>query len=120
MELNISPDQPFQLRTGDSQDMAVYNRLCAINRINYLVSKEIPGFDLREKGGDYRINLDLKMYHDFYRQDPNKKIDEEFCQRAAQICLDIEGYKGLLEEPVSKSVEIKVTPIVKKWWEFWK
>jgi len=91
MDFNTSYDLPLQLRGGDSVEVAIYNRIAAINRINYLVQKHIPNFDIRSKSVDYTKALDLELYKKYYvNESNNKKIDEEFCQRVAKTCIDMD------------------------------
>ena len=52
MEFQTSDDIPFVLRGGDTKEIAMFNRIAAINRINFLIRKELPEFDLREKSNE--------------------------------------------------------------------
>jgi len=92
-EFNTSADLPFQLRGGEDVPTALYNRVASINRINFLVSHHTnTPFDIREKPAEYLLKLDEEMYKRFYVNEPkDKKIDEEFCQRASQICVELEN-----------------------------
>ena len=90
----MSEDTPFVLRGGDSHDVALYNRINAINQIKYL-SK----VDLREKSSTFLKLLDLEMWTRWYKNKaPDDKISEEFCQRAAEVILAMEGNDPLLDE----------------------
>ena len=83
-----SPDQPFRLIGGQTEAVALRNRINAIDRINYLVGNN---FDLRSKTSEYRFLLDMEMYQRWYKNEPKDKIiDEEYCQRAAQVIRDLE------------------------------
>lgn len=90
---NTSADLPFSLHGGDGIETARYNRIAAINRINYLVKQTLPDFSLHEKSADYLHSLDLALFEQFYSEEPNKVIDEEFCQNAAKVCLELEKTK---------------------------
>jgi len=104
-----SSDLPFTLRGGESQEIALYNRIAAINRIEYLVRKEVPEFNLRDKSKDFIRCLDLEMYIRFYNKEPkNKVIDEEFCQRSAEICLEME--KAVIKEETAQPAQKETTP----------
>jgi len=86
-----SDDVEFVLRGGNDQQTALYNRIAAINRINYLVRKEIPEFDIRVKSEVFMQCLDLELWVRFYKDEPgDKKIDETFCKRAAEVCIEME------------------------------
>jgi hypothetical protein len=83
----MNPDLPFVLRGGDDKQTAIYNRIGAIERIKFL-----SGVDLRKKSSDYLKALDLELWHRWYKNiDANKKIDEEFCQRAAEVIKGMES-----------------------------
>ena len=104
-----SSDLPFTLRGGESQEIALYNRIAAINRIEYLVRKEVPEFNLRDKSKDFIRCLDLEMYIRFYNKEPkNKVIDEVFCQRSAEICLEME--KAVSKEGTAQPAKEETTP----------
>lgn len=82
-----SPDQPFELHGGNNEQTSIYNRISAIDRINFL-----SGIDLRDKSAAYLQALDLEMWTRWYKNEPpNKKIDETFCQRAAEVIKAMEG-----------------------------
>jgi hypothetical protein len=77
----VSPDKPFKLRGGKTQQSAIYNRIQAIDRINHL-----SGIDLRKKTKYYLYALDLEMYQRWYKDLPkNTRIDEEWIQRAVEV-----------------------------------
>lgn len=95
-EFNTSSDIPFVLRGGDGEQTALYNRVAAINRINYLVQEYVTGFDIRQKSKEYLMCLDMELYKKYYQDDSKKKIDEEFCQRSAEVCLNMEGVSDIL------------------------
>ncbi len=82
-----SPDKPFELRGGQDEQTVLYNRIMAIERINFLT-----GIDLRDKSGVFLQALDLEMWQRWYKNEkPNKTIDETFCQRAAEVIRAMEG-----------------------------
>ena len=90
-----SPDKPFVLRGGNDEQTAIYNRIAAIERIKFLTG----GIDLRAKNTDYLKFLDLELWVRWYRNEPaGKKIDEEFCQRAARVVRDMEGQQPILSQ----------------------
>ena len=89
-----SPDKEFVLRGGNGQQTAVYNRISAIERINFL-----SGIDIREKSANYLKVLEVAMWKDWLKDEaPDKKIDEEFCQKAAEIVKRLEGEPVELNE----------------------
>lgn len=87
-------DKPFVLRGGDDEQTAMYNRIAAIDRIEFL-----SGVDLREKSAFYLRALDLELYKRWYKDEPpDRKIDETFCQRAAEVVAAMEGKPVTLDE----------------------
>jgi hypothetical protein len=94
-DFQTSDDIPLVLRGGDSREVAMFNRIAAINRVNYLVRLKLPEFDIRLKSDVYRKCLDLEMYKRYYSDKPkDTKIDEEFCQNMAKTCIEMD------EEPI--------------------
>ncbi len=92
-----SPELPFVLRGGNTEQAAIENRINAINRIKFL-----SGVDMRDKSADYLRAFDLEMYVRFYRDaapQADLKISEEWCQRATEII------KAMEEKPVDKVSE---------------
>ena len=88
-----SPDRPFFIIGGETEQSALANRINAIRRIEYLA-----GIDLHSKPTWYFHFLDTQMYRRWYHRElPNKKLDEEFCQRAAIIVKEMEKDLSLLE-----------------------
>jgi len=82
-----SPELPFIPMGGNSEQTALHNRSAAIKRI-----KHLTGVDLTPKSVGYLKALDLEMWVRFYKDEPpDKKIDEEFCQRAAIVIKDMEN-----------------------------
>lgn len=80
-------DKPFVLRGGDDEQTAIHNRIAAIERIKYLT-----GVDLRHRTAIYLQAFDLEMWKRWYKDEPvDKKIDEEWCQRAAEVVKGMEG-----------------------------
>lgn len=98
-------DKPFILRGGDTEQASLYNRVEAIKRIAYL-SK----IDLTKKEAWFLQLLDLEMYGKWYKEYPkDHKIDEEWCQRAAEVAVqlekdreEIEKTKGEIEPRIEK------------------
>ena len=77
----MNPELPFTLRGGNSQMTAIHNRMEAIERIKFLC-----GVDLRQKSAYFLKALDLEMWKRWYINEPaNKPIDEDFCQRSAEV-----------------------------------
>ena len=112
MEFQTSDDIPFVLRGGDTKEIAMFNRIAAINRINFLIRKELPEFDLRDKSNEFRRCLDMELFHKYYIDGPkDKKIDEEFCQRTAQVCIEMENPKPNLEKDNPLSEAINIDPL---------
>lgn len=90
-EFQTSPENPFELKPGDTKEVAFYNRVAAVNRINYIMQERIPGFDLRTKPRDYWLTLDKEMWNRYYSsQTEPKKISESFCKRSAEVCIALE------------------------------
>jgi hypothetical protein len=84
----MNPDKPFVLHGGATQEAALHNRIAAIERIKFLTS----GIDLRKKNQFYLCAFDLEMWQRWYKKEPlDKKIDEEWCQRAAEVVKGMEG-----------------------------
>jgi len=96
-----SSDLPFELLGGADENTAIHNRINAIARIKYLSG----GIDLSQKNVDFIKALDLEMYKRWYSEGPkDKKIDEEFCLRAAEVVMAMEGNpKPLDVEEYSKA-----------------
>ena len=90
MTFDTSPEIPFVKRGGNTVEIAAYNRIAAINRMNWLVRKELPDFDMRLKSDTWRKYWELSMYKRFYTDDPRHEIDEEFCQNGAKVALEME------------------------------
>ena len=81
-----NPKDVFKLIEGDSQQVALRNRINAIDRINHL-----SGVNLREKSVYYRHALDLEMWERWYKKYPkDHKIDEEWIQRAVEVIKGME------------------------------
>ena len=94
-----SPDLPFVLRGGESEQTAIENRINAIERIKYL-----SGVDMRIKSPYYIKVFSLEMWQRWYSDDPKHKIDEEWCQRAAEVCRAMEVEVPVLDEAKFKAV----------------
>ena len=102
-------NEPFFLRKGDSRETAMYNRILAIERVNYLIRQEIPDFDIRSKTDKYRNDIDKIMNVLYFQTSPQEKISELFCQRLAKVCISLErgASIGDLVKVVEKTVEKK-------------
>ena len=101
MQFNTSEDLPFNLRGGDDEQTAMFNRIAGINRVNYLVQKQIQDFDLREKSKEFILALDMELWKKYYQKEGRKKIDEEFCQRAAKVCVEMENPEAVFSEQMA-------------------
>lgn len=89
--MDTSPELPFNLRGGELKETALYNRVAAINRMNYLIQKTLPSFDIRIQSEAWRRCWELEMYKRFYTNDPKHVIDEQFCQNGAKVAIDMES-----------------------------
>lgn len=96
---NTFPEKEFVLKPGVSHEATMYNRIASINRVNYLVNKVLPEFDLHTKSKDYLLCLDMEMWKRFYcTESGDKQIDEEFCQRMAKVCVEMESGQPTLDQ----------------------
>jgi len=87
-EFDTKPEQPFDIKQGDSNEVALYNRIAAINRINHLVQEKIPGFNLYKKDKQYFLNIDMYLWEHHYKTKArDTQISEDFCQWAAEACI---------------------------------
>lgn len=93
----MSPDLPYVPKVGTDELSSLYNRILAIERI-----KHLSGVDLRDKSSEYKSLLDCELYIKFYKDFPAKTVDEEYCQRAAEIVKQFEKEK---EEDLEKATE---------------
>ncbi len=85
-----SADVPFVLRGGNDQMIALHNRISAIERI-----KHLSGVDLRNRSTSYKQLIDCELYVRFYKDAPKgTQIDEEFCQRVAEVVKTLESEKA--------------------------
>ena len=99
----MNSDIPFVRRGGETEDAALHNRIAAIKRIEFL-----SGVDLSKKSADYLRALDLEMWMRWYREeDPKKPIDEEFCQRSAEVIRAMEGGPVELNEKLYEQEKTK-------------
>ena len=104
MDFKTSPDVPFVMRGGSDKETALYNRVAVLNRLNWLVQKTIPDFDIRLKTEVWQRCWELEMYKRFYTNDPKHPIDEEFCQNGAKVAVEMESKPV---EPVDKKEYMK-------------
>ena len=95
-----SPDKPFELRGGGSEQVALHNRIAVMKRIEHLT-----GVDLSKKSTEFIQKLDLKLWTRWYKKlSPDRKVNEKFCQRAAEVVKELENDKeGLCEEDYAKA-----------------
>lgn len=109
MTFETSDDIPFSLRGGDDPKTHTFNRAAALNRINNLIRKQLPDFDIRTKSADFLLCLDLEMYKKYYAgESKDKKIDEEFCQLAAKTCLEMNGIQTEVKDEPNIPAETDV------------
>ena len=106
-----SPELPFKLRGGESYQTAVYNRIAAIKRMEYLLKKKYSHrFSFRHAGAAWLQLWDLNMYGQWYKDVPKDfKIDEMFCQRGAEV-----ADKMLKDKTEPKDVGFDVGEKIKK------
>lgn len=126
MSIKPSEDLPFNLKGGEDPHTALVNRIAAINRINYIIRQTIPDFDIRSKSDVYMKCLDLELWKKYYQDEPkDKKIDEQFCQRVAEYCIDMEKVEPVVDEiKFKEAIDIAKVPerVNKENWisRFWK
>lgn len=92
-----SSDLPYIAKGGTDERTALYNRMSAIERI-----KHLSGVDLREKSKEYKYLLDCELYIKYYKDIPPQPVDEEYCQRAAEVVKQFEKEKA---EDLEKATE---------------
>lgn len=93
--------EPFVIINGDSAQVAIRNRINAIDRI-----KHLSGIDIRYKSKEYMLGLDLKMWEKWYKDLPmNTIIDEEYCQRASEVLKEMEKYPDRVIKESAKKIE---------------
>ena len=85
-----SEDIPFKLIGGLSKEIKEQNMVNAINRLNYLIRKQLPEFDIRTKSQTFKNMLDLELFKKYYEESPEEPVNEEFCQRVAKVCIEME------------------------------
>lgn len=118
--VSTSPELPFVMHGGDTKDVALYNRVAAINRMNYLIQKTFPSFDIRTKSETWLRCWELEMYKRFYVNDPKHVIDEQFCQNGALVAIQMEEKpekavdKREYFEAFIKSAGVPKVPEIKK------
>lgn len=100
-----NPSEPFLREGGENQQSAIFNRISAIKRIEHLC-----GVDLSKESAEFKKLIDSEMYQRFYKDYPaDHRIDEEFCQRCAQIVTELNGHKkedlNLMEEGADERVK---------------
>ncbi len=98
----MSPDLPFEFRVGNDEITAIHNRISALERIKFLT-----GVDLKDKPVEYKQLIDCELYVKFYKDLPQAMpIDEDFCQRAAEVIRILEAEnKEDLENTMKGSAE---------------
>lgn len=126
-----SPDKPFTLIKGNSEQVALANRIACIDRINYL-----SGIDIRQKSKEFLLVFELTIWQNWYRDELlNARINEQYCQRAAQVIKEMGSnpvdYKKAvvdIEQKVRTAYTLHESklrskndmPKRKEWWKFWK
>lgn len=111
--MNTSPELPFQMKGGDTKEVALYNRVAAINRMNWLVQQSLPDFDVRTKSETWRRCWELEMFKRFYTSDPKHTIDEDFCQKGAKVAIEMES-KPLKEVDKKEYMQAFVSAVTPK------
>lgn len=98
----MSADLPFVFRSGNDEVTAIFNRVAALERI-----KHLTGVDLKDKPVEYKQLIDCELYVKYYKDLPHGiPIDEEFCQRAAEVIRILESEnKDDLENTLKGSTE---------------
>lgn len=98
----MSPELPFELRGGNDEITALYNRISAQKRIIYL-SK----VDIMSKSKEYKLLIDAELYSLYYKNEPlNTPIDELWCQRVADIVKELESKdKDILDKALEDAQE---------------
>lgn len=85
----MNPELPFERKSGETQADAIFNRIAAIKRIEFL-----SGIDLVQESAEFKKLIDAELYNRWYKEYPaDHKIDEEWCQRAAQVVKELNGHK---------------------------
>lgn len=100
------PSQSFERRGGLDQQTALFNRVAAIKRIEFLC-----GTNLASESSDFKKLVDAEMYAGFYKDYPTDHlIDEEFCQRCATIVRNLKDKKteelALMEEGADERIKV--------------
>ncbi len=99
----MSPDLPFVRREGHDHLIALHNRVACLERIKYLT-----GIDLRDKPKEYKLLIDAELYMKYYKDLPSDiPIDEDFCQRSAEVIRMLESEKDLSNALEGASERVK-------------
>ncbi len=96
----MSKDLPFRLRGGESYQCNITNRISAIDRMEFLLKKKYSKeFSFRHAGETWLHLWDLEMYQKWYKDEPkDHRIDEQFCQRGAEVARDMIASDLKIEE----------------------
>lgn len=106
----MSSDLPFVRTGGETQADAIFNRINAIKRIEFLC-----GVDLSKESPEFKKLIDAEMYMKFYKDYPaDHKIDEEFCQRCAQIVRELTILKPEELETIKEGADERIRELYKE------
>lgn len=87
----MNPDKPFKFRGGTGHQVAIYNRIAFIKRVEW-----ISGVSLRDKEQWFLHAVDMEMFGRHYKdKDLAPIIDENEAQRMAVVVKDLEKDKEL-------------------------
>lgn len=116
-----NPDKPFQLHGGNSEQSSLHNRISCIDRMEYILkTKHNKVFSYRNQTSEWLMLWDMEMYQRWYKSYPKDyKIDEEFCQRGAEVAnamiedeVDIKSSMVNVKERIAQSYkEYASTPL---------
>lgn len=98
----MNPSFPFERASGNSQQVAMYNRIGALARI-----KHLTGVSLAKKSPEYKKLIDAELYTRWYKDYPQDHvIDEQWCQHVAIVVKELEGIDtSILEQESDERVK---------------
>ena len=111
-----SPDKPFQLHGGNSEQSSLHNRIACIDRMEFILKSTYNKvFSFRTQTSEWLMLWDMEMYQRWYKSAPKDyKIDEEFCQRGAEVA------NAMIEDVVDTTNSQNIKEIIKKSYEDYK
>lgn len=81
------PSEPFERRGGDDQQTALFNRISALKRIEFL-----SGVDLAKESAEFKKLIDSELYTRWYKDySQDHCIDEIWCNRVAEVVKELKG-----------------------------